>query len=202
MSPMLKSVGRTVLHRLSSLEGQAQDWRDRRDLNDYLRSDRRPWRRGFAVYRDAYLRRVLADTKLLEMFRGADLLPDCYGFRLDARLVEIPWALSSLEGDATSFLDAGSSLNHKLVLTSQPLATKKITVLALAPEAECYWYLGISYIFGDLRHLDFRDNWFDAIACISTIEHVGMDNSMYSANEEVAGRSDRMEFLKAIRELS
>ena len=98
-------------------------------------------------------------------------------------------------------LDAGSSLNHEFVLRSPALANKRITIVTLAPEAQCHWKLGISYVFGDLRDLDFRDNVFDTIACISTIEHVGMDNTMYTRATDVAQPGDTKEFLLAVKEL-
>ena len=55
-----------------------------------------------------------------------------------------------------------------------------MTILTLAPEPTCLWRRGISYQFADLRRLPFRDHWFDEIACLSTLEHVGMDNSLYA----------------------
>jgi SAM-dependent methyltransferase len=55
-------------------------------------------------------------------------------------------------------------------------------------------------VFGDLRDLDFRDERFDYVACISTIEHIGMDNTMY-AEGQVAQRSDPSEFVLAAKEL-
>ena len=96
---------------------------------------------------------------------------------MDVRVVEIPWVLAHLNNQGgSSLLDAGSALNNEVVLSSTLLKNKKISILTLAPESQCYWNLGIAYIFGDLRNLDFRDNLFDSIICISTIEHVGMNN--------------------------
>ena len=56
-------------------------------------------------------------------------------------------------------------------------------------------------MFDDLRCLPYRDNWFDWIACISTIEHVGMDNTqLYTADS--ARRENRPEdALRAMREM-
>lgn len=170
-------------------------------LASYMNSDRRPWRRGYAEYRNKYLTHVITNNAILEMFREGNPLPDGYGFRLDARVVEIPWVLARLAQKKGRLLDAGSSLNHKFVLEVPALTDKKITIITLAPEAQCYWMLGISYIFGDLRNLDFRDNLFDLVVCISTIEHVGMDNTRY---HEVIGSAEPQghnEFLLAIREI-
>jgi SAM-dependent methyltransferase len=72
--------------------------------------------------------------------------------------------------------------------------------MTLAPENAAFWDLGISYLYGDLRCIDFRDDWFDAVTCISTIEHIGMDNAMY-ASSPVAAPSGTTDFVPAVREL-
>ena len=167
----------------------------------YLKSDRRPWRRGYAEYKNRYLRNVVNNDVILDNFKQGKPSPDGYGFRLDARVVEIPWILARLTQRKGRLLDAGSSLNHEVVLKSPALADKRITIITLAPEAECHWRLGISYVFGDLRDLGFRDGYFDMISCISTIEHVGMDNTMYLSTPDKTNRGDTKEFLLAVREM-
>ncbi|MFB3764913.1 MAG: class I SAM-dependent methyltransferase [Methanotrichaceae archaeon] len=149
-----------------------------------------------------YLKNVINDPSFLELFLQSRDLPQNYGFRLDARVVEIPWALARLKTREGYLLDAGSSLNHEVILASSPLSNKKIAITTLGPEGECHWQRSISYIFGDLRNMDFRDNLFDIVVCISTIEHIGMDNSMYVKQGNIAKRSGSKDFLIAIRELS
>jgi len=170
-------------------------------LVSYQMSNRRPWRTGYWEYRCRYLSKVVNDGSILEIFVQGTPLPPGYGFRLDARVVEIPWVLSRLKQRDGHLLDAGSSLNYEFVLKSSALANKKITIVTLAPEAECQWRLGVSYMFGDLRDLGFRDGYFDMIACISTIEHVGMDNTMYLGTADRTQRGDTKEFLLAIKEM-
>jgi SAM-dependent methyltransferase len=186
--------------KLASMQ-QISSWQTHRDLNDYLKSDRRPWRRGFHFFRAKYIENSIYDEKLLEVFKFKKPLPKGFGFRIDARVVEIPWALSKLTDSSGQLLDAGSSFNMNYVLTSYPLTHHKITIATLAPESTCYWNLGISYVFSDLRCLNFRDNWFDNVVCISTIEHVGMDNSFYAGPSDVAQRSNSNDFLSAIGEI-
>ena len=41
-----------------------------------------------------------------------------------------------------------------------------------------------SYLYGDLRRLEFRDGLFNRVVCISTLEHIGMDNSRYGGMVE------------------
>lgn len=173
----------------------------RKRLASYLKSDRRPWREGYDEYREQALQEVIADESLRSTFINRLPLPAGYGFRLDARIVEIPWVLSLSQQLSGRFLDAGSALNYEFVLNSPALRDKKVTVVTLAPEGQAFWQMGVSYVFGDLRNLDFRDERFDAVACISTIEHVGMDNTMYAHDLDIAKRTNPDEFLVALTEL-
>lgn len=166
----------------------------------YLKSDRRPWRLGYIDNWFAFLRETIADQELMDCFRLARQLPAGYGYRMDGRVVEIPWLLSRLKNEETYFLDAGSSLNFKFILQSSMMCNKKVTIMTLAPEPTCFWSMGISYIYGDLRDTNFRDNFFEEIACISTIEHIGMDNSFYGGSSAVCVGSG-LEFLRAVCEL-
>lgn len=201
MGFIFRAVGRPILRFGSWLKSTALAVLDWINLNDYLRSDRRPWRTGYAVYRARYLARIAHDESSLEIFRISQTLPDRYGYRIDARIVEIPWALSRLASREGRLLDAGSSLNSNVVLTSPALAQYKIAIATLAPESVCYWQMGVSYVYGDLRLLDFRDAWFDAVACISTIEHVGMDNARYAGSAHAAQRGSSKDFIAAVKEL-
>ncbi len=172
-----------------------------RELNTYLQSDRRPWRRGYGIYKNKYLKETLNDPTLLEIFLTSQALPIKYGYRLDARLVEIPWVLSRLQKGNLKLLDAGSSLNNEVLLTTPVLTDKNLTIITLSPEGVCFWEKGISYVFGDLRSLDFKDETFNSIICISTIEHVGMDNSMYANKNPYAIPSSQNDFLVSLKEL-
>jgi len=173
----------------------------RKRLASYLKSDRRPWREGYDEYREQRLSEVVNDDAMLAAFAENRPLPQGYGYRLDARIIEIPWVLSRMREGGNRFLDAGSALNYEFVLTSPSLKDKQVTIVTLAPEGQAFWQLGVSYVFGDLRDLDFRDERFDSIACISTIEHIGMDNTMYAEDLKIAQRSDPSEFILAVKEL-
>lgn len=173
----------------------------RKRLAAYLKSDRRPWREGYYEYREKCLEEAVNDDSLLNTFAQNQPLSPGYGYRLDARMIEIPWVLSRARKYGARFLDAGSALNYDFVLTSPALKDKQTTIVTLAPEGQAFWQLGVSYVFGDLRDLDFKDERFDSVACISTIEHIGMDNTMYAENLEIAQRSDPGEFVLAVKEL-
>lgn len=193
----------TIASRIKGSVGKtAWDVVRRKRLASYLKSDRRPWREGYHEYREKCLNEAVNDDSLLDTLAANRSLPNGYGYRLDARIIEIPWVLSRVRrSKGGRFLDAGSALNYDFVLASPPLQDKQSTIVTLAPEGQAFWQLGVSYVFGDLRDLDFRDERFDAVACISTIEHIGMDNTMYAEDLEIAQRSDPGEFIIAVKEL-
>ena len=170
----------TIASRIKGSVGKtAWDVVRRRRLASYLKSDRRPWRVGYYEYKEQSLSEAVRNDSLLDGFAENQSLPQGYGYRLDARIIEIPWVLSRVrKHEGGRFLDAGSALNYDFVLEAPALKDKQTTIVTLAPEGQAFWQLGVSYVFGDLRDLDFRDERFDFIACISTIEHIGMDNTM------------------------
>ena len=128
-------------------------------------------------------------------------LPPQYGLWLDERMVEYPWFLSRLPAGPGRLLDAGSVLNYDLLLQHPKLREKELTIMTLAPEADCFWHYGVSYVFGDLRETGFRDSHFDAIACISTLEHVGLDNTLPYTGVAGKKENDPASCLAAVREL-
>lgn len=143
---------------------------------------RRPWCYGYSEYKEQYIHNVIYDHGLMRIFEEGKQLPTGYGFRLDERVLEIPWVLTRLKNHSGRLLDAGSSMNHKYVLNTGTIANYSTTIMTLSYEGKAFPENGISYVYGDLRNIDFRDNWFDVISCVSTIEHIGMDNSMYINN--------------------
>jgi hypothetical protein len=86
-------------------------------------------------------------------------------------------------------LDAGSALNHEFLLERGALASKGIHIATLSPEAECFWHRGVSYIFEDLRELPVFDCIYDIVVSVSTIEHVGCNNSFYTESPPSAEKS-------------
>jgi len=200
MNRLAESLARRILELDSRARRGAFELIQWYALKNYLRSDRRPWRFGYYAYRNRYLAESISNPSILEIFLKSKPLPPDYGFRLDARVVEIPWVLARVALRTGRLLDAGSSLNYDFVLTAPLLSNKKITIVTLSPEVTCLWKAGVSYVFGDLRSLDFRDECFDTIVCISTIEHVGMDNFLYTG-QKGDGQSDPQDFLLALGEL-
>ncbi len=168
----------------------------------YLCRGRLPLTIGYGEYRDRCVREIIRNDEMLQVFRAGQELPEGFGARLDERVVEYPWVLSRLAryGEKSRFLDAGSTLNHEAILQHPAVKAHKWSILTLSPETKCFWDLGVSYLYEDLRSVPFKDEWFDAVTCISVIEHVGMDNVVFAA--EKAYRENRpQDYLGAVREM-
>ena len=169
-------------------------------LRQYLRGGRAPWSHGFTIYKERFLTQALRDDGLLERFRHGEPLPAGYGIGIDERCIEYPWLLAHLHDGPEVLLDAGSTLNHDFILDHPVFQSKLIHILTLAPEWNCFWQKGISYLFHDLRDIPIRDAYYDTIACLSTLEHIGCDNMPLTHND--SHREHRPEdFVLAVREL-
>lgn len=131
----------------------------------------------------------------------AERLPPGYGFRLDERVVEYPWLFDRLPAGDESLLDAGSVLNHRFLLERAQLREKRVFVSTLAPEPVSFNELGVSYVYEDLRASCFRNNHFDRIVSLSTLEHVGMDNTMLYTGDASKREDVPRAYLDAVREL-
>src|SRR5579864_7901389 len=161
----------------------------------FMTHGRRPFARGYGAYRDLTLRGYLQ--------KGVPegVLPDGWGMWLDERAVEYPWLLSRLPFGPGRLLDAGSALNYEYVLSHEKLQNKSVSIFTLAPESESFWNRGISYVYGDLRDCCYRDEYFDWIASISTLEHVGMNNTQLYTNDPSNNEFQPESYLQAVTEL-
>lgn len=159
-------------------------------------------RKGYAAYRNSQIERLLKDEEFLKLLQGAGVLPNGLGVKLDERVIEYPWVMSRLlqYGEQCKFLDAGSTMNHAFIMEHPLVKRHKWTLLTLAPERECFAHLGVSYVYDDLRGMPFKENCFDAVFCVSVIEHVGMDNSAYTADKSYRENKPR-DFVCAIDEM-
>lgn len=166
----------------------------------YILRGRKPWTLGYSLYKEHQIAAALRDSVLMEKFAKGQPLPDHYAVRLDERLVEFPWVISQLATAPGKLLDAGSTINHPFIIEEKVLAKKDITIMTLAPEDKSFWQKRISYVYGDLRNVAFRDNWFDIVTCISTLEHVGMNNAIYT-DDRAYHEADTASHLQVIDEL-
>lgn len=169
-------------------------------IEEYFKNGRKPWSFGYWEYRQSYIKSILDDVKKLTGFKDNLLLEREHGLYLDERTVEIPWVISRIDSSFKEILDAGSALNFNFVLNHPNMNDKKITICTLEPEGESTKSANISYVYGDLRNLYFKDETFDCITCISTLEHIGMDNSMYTNDSKFKENAEK-DFLIALMEL-
>jgi SAM-dependent methyltransferase len=155
--------------------------------------------RGYGPYRNQMIRQALSNPF------NPEQLPSGYGRWVDERIVEYPWLFSQLPEQSGSVLDAGSTLNHRDILVHPKLRNKKITIMTLAPESNCFWMDGISYIYGDLRNTFFNAETFDYVVSLSVIEHIGLDNQIYDpkgiSHNETSKAPGAGDHLTAVREM-
>ncbi len=156
---------------------------------------KKPWSAGYYAYKKKCIIKSLASESL-----DMSDLPKGFGHRLDERAVEYPWLFSRLDERDGALLDAGSVLNYDYIITHKKLTNKKITIMTLAPEPYCFYKKSVSYVFGDLRDMYFKDGVFDNVVSLSTIEHIGLDNSMIYARSPVYNENRPHSYLSAIAE--
>jgi SAM-dependent methyltransferase len=155
-----------------------------------------PWTPGYEEHKAASVAAAINDPD-----HDAFALKPGYGWRLDERIVEFPWFMSRLPAGESRLLDAGSTLNHAHVLQHPKLKEKKVFISTLAPEHWAAWQWGVSYVFEDMRDACFKDAYFDNIACISTMEHVGLDNTMLYTGEASKNEADGQSYATFLAEL-
>ena len=108
------------------------------------------------------------------------------GFGQSERFIEIPWCLNRISG-AHTVLDIGYAHAEEAYLRGLAnLRIPELHGLDIAPPK----HININDpngtvrplltpTQGDIRGTGYPGDMFDLILCISTIEHVGMDNSVY-----------------------
>ncbi len=163
--------------------GRSQQRISKQRFQQYLQKGIVPWSSDYGCYRIELIARSISDESLLERFRLSKPLAAGYGIGVDERCVEYPWLIAHLPASATCLLDAGSVLNHDFILKHPLFDNKKLHILTLAPEANCFWEKGVCYLYDDLRDIPTRDDYYDAIICLSTLEHLGCDNILYTEDE-------------------
>jgi len=172
---------------------------ERLALPGYYRRGRIPWTPGYVAHREALVRGTFRDAALMRAFAGGAALPAGYGARCDERVVEYPWVMARLPQAGAELLDAGSALNFGYLLDMPPLRAGRVTIFTLAPEGE-YRRPNARYLYGDLRHSGLPDSSFDIIVSISTLEHVGMDNTQLYTGDTAMKESRPDDYLAVIAE--
>lgn len=174
--------------------------REQKLEEDFIAGGAVPYSRGYVQAKHRTIDRSLNDVELLARFQQGAELPQDFGISFDERCVEFPWAFAHLSPGTARILDAGSVLNHHFIVDQPLLKDKHLHIVTLAPEPDCFWQKGFGYLYEDLRQLPIQDDYYDTVICISTLEHVGLDNSNYSPNSKhVEAHTD--DFVVVMREL-
>ncbi len=165
----------------------------------YKLTGRKTWSRGYSEYKWRSIKRAIVNNPFNKKFE----LPLGYGVGLDERIIEYPWVLKQIKSTAEKILDAGSTFNFSEILSLEKLQNKDLTIFNFNEEKNNFASASIKYVYGDLRKNPFPDESFDEIVCISTIEHIGMDNSIYGHEQKNGSKevSKNYDFVEAIEEL-
>lgn len=102
----------------------------------------------------------------------------------DERLIEYPYVINWLNssGEYYSLADVGSVLNNKLVSTYLSSRLDIVSFINPALEEKQIKSKSIFYPI-DISHSGKHGFMFDRITCLSTIEHIGYDNSHHDSQE-------------------
>jgi len=120
-------------------------------------------------------------------------------FRASERVVEVPWILDKYRGEKR-VLEVGHAFAEEHYL--ECLANLEIPFLvgidaAASPRPRAV--LPFHQIRGDVLHSCVRPGSFDLVLCVSTIEHIGRDNTRYGLD---SGRDEQSPDHQAIRTLA
>lgn len=110
----------------------------------------------------------------------------------DERVVEIPWVLSRLRASGR-VLEVGYAFAEPAYLAGLLRAGVELVGADLAAREVD----GMETVEADVRELPFPDHSFDQVLLVSTLEHIGADNTVYG----LAAESNGAARLAALREL-
>jgi hypothetical protein len=103
-----------------------------------------------------------------------------FGYGDTERCIEIPWAMSCYRNEQ-KVLDVGYAHSEERYIN--PLLSLRISQL-YGIDIACKEVKGLIPIISDIRKTSFSEGFFDLVLCISTIEHIGRDNSKYIKTPE------------------
>jgi len=126
---------------------------------------------------------------------------------LDERVVELPWVYARLAaGPAGGLLDVGSTLNSAFHI--RLLGSRFAALTFLNPYRDDGYRSAaprVAYLVRDARAPGLPPGSVARITCISTLEHIGCDNTLYGGPAREAGgvaagraRADAMRALRAL----
>jgi len=191
-----------MIKRIYSKLNQYLARRQKRKLvKRYLKNGQKPWTAGYELYKWKQIKTSLACESIMTAFQNTIDLPDAYGFRIDERIIEYPWLFSRLSNKKSHTLDAGSALNFGPIIEKLHSLQRELTIYTLAPEDKAFWKQKVSYQYGDLRALPFQNNWFNEVISLSTLEHIGASNHLYTTDTADAHEDNQQDFTAAAQEM-
>ena len=125
-------------------------------------------------------------------FPSAVSLPYPCGVRLPERVVELLLARLSY-GPGGLVLDVGHANSmecHRDMIRSLP-TPREITGIDMAEPVYDVRELYARSVRGDICATEFADDTFDLVWCISSLEHIGMDNSGYGEPDSGGATAER-----------
>jgi len=140
-------------------------------------------------------RRHFKEEAAIESALRSDGRVEAGGEGMSERVIEVPWVIRNLPDGHPRLLDTGTA-NAPLIY--QRLLCR-LDADVQGTDLVPFELPGVRSTVADLRELPFADGEFDATLCISTLEHIGMDNQVYfdSSGQRVDEQGD----LTALREL-
>jgi SAM-dependent methyltransferase len=196
---MIKQLRRTA-RRVASKVVRNERWETLASIERYHQNGRVPWSDGYTEVKRRAIASAIGDPLLVERFASGQPLPAGYGARLDERIVEFPWAISRLPDGPARLLDAGATLNHVPILKHPRMREKRLLFVGLSP-THVDVRSNVSYLYDDLRHLILRDAVFDLVTCVSTLEHIGLDNTQLYIGDPDYAEHDLAGYVPALQNM-
>jgi SAM-dependent methyltransferase len=113
----------------------------------------------------------------------------------DERVVELPWVLSRLQAGGR-VLEVGYAFAEPAYLG----ALLRSGVELVGVDRAAVDVRGMETVVADARDLPFADDTFDQVLLVSTLEHIGADNSFYGLEPEPEdGVEPRLSALRSLR---
>ncbi len=133
---------------------------------------------------------------------GDWLTPLPFGAGFDERVVEYPWTVDRL-GAGVRMVDVGSALNHGMLIAASLARYREIVFVN--PFRDDGWRSDsthVRYVRADARAPALRPG-VELVTCISTLEHIGCDNSRYGGPASEAGdaAAARRAAMRSLRDL-